>query len=222
MRPAHFIHISKTGGTAIKWALKAFVSVGTYDVRLHKHHAVLTDFPPGEPVFFMIRDPFDRFVSGFYSRRRQGRPRFDVPWSPAEAKAFAAFNTADELATALSASDPALRALARRSMHSIGHVRGSYWHWFGDPELFSMRASDVLAIVWLPHLTASFPRLCERLGLGPGVRLPTGDVDAHRNPPDLDRRLSDEARTNLRRWYWAEFEFVRVCRQHPAFISEQS
>jgi hypothetical protein len=114
---------------------------------------------------------------------REGRPRFDVPWSPAEAEAFAAFNTADEPATALTASDRGLRALARLSMHSIGHVRGYYWHWFGGPELFSMRASDVLAIVWLPHLTESFPRLCERLGLGPWVGLPTEDVDAHRNPP---------------------------------------
>jgi hypothetical protein len=216
---AHFLHVGKTGGTAVRWALASFVDSGTYELRLHDHFVWLRDVPVGERCFFVIRDPIDRFVSGFYSRRRQGRPKFDVPWSPAEAEAFATFDTPNALASALTASDVALRTLALNSMRAIGHVGMSYWQWFGDPAYFASRGSDVLAILWQPTLEFGFLGLCERLGLGRDVRLPTDDVAAHRNPHDVDRKLSNDARTNLRRWYSAEFEFVRMCRQHPAFIS---
>jgi hypothetical protein len=217
--PAHFIHVGKTGGTAIKWALTPFATAGAYDLRLHKHDTILSDVAAGERFFFVIRDPIGRFVSGFYSRQRKGGPRFDVPWSPGEAQAFEAFSTPDALARSLDASDPELRRLARNSMRDIGHVRGSYWQWFGDPHYFSARTRDVLAILWLPSLEQSFPSLCERLGLGGEIRLPADDVDAHRNPPTVDRRLGERAQINLRRWYWAEFEFVRTCMRHPMLIN---
>jgi hypothetical protein len=106
-------------------------------------------------------------------------------------------------------------------MRSIGHVRGSYWQWFGDPAYFAARAGDFLAILWQPSLEEFFPRLCERLGLSGQIRLPTDDVDAHRNPSAVDRRVSDRGAGNLRRWYWAEFEFVRMCREHPALIGAE-
>src|SRR5947209_7116183 len=141
---AHLIHAGKTAGTAIKWALRDLTRDGDYRLELHEHAVTLRDVPAGDRVFFVVRDPIDRFVSGFYSRQRQGRPRYNYPWSPDEEKAFTAFETADALAAALSSSDDAERAAAQDAMRSIQHVRDSYWRWFGDPDYFRSRASDML------------------------------------------------------------------------------
>ena len=81
----HFLHIGKTGGSAVKEAI-----AGRPGIALHEHGARLRDIPQGEPVFFTVREPLARYVSAFNSRLRAGRPRYDVPWSPDEAKAFAA------------------------------------------------------------------------------------------------------------------------------------
>ena len=71
--PVHFLHIGKTGGTAIKAALKAYPPAVTLHV--HPHRFALADVPRGERVFFFVRDPLSRFVSAFHSRKRRGLPR---------------------------------------------------------------------------------------------------------------------------------------------------
>jgi len=75
----HFLHIGKTGGSAIKYALTQYSVSGRYAIYLHSHNFRLRDVPIGESVFFFLRDPISRFKSGFYSRQRQGQPRYFVP-----------------------------------------------------------------------------------------------------------------------------------------------
>ena len=65
---------------------------------------------PGEPVAFFVRHPVSRFVSGFNSRMRKGRPRRNVEWSEGERWSFERFRTPDELARALASADPGARA----------------------------------------------------------------------------------------------------------------
>ncbi len=68
----HFIHIGKTGGTAVKYALQdynATVLGCRYEIILHNHNFKLKDIPIGEKFFFFVREPIDRFISGFYSRK---------------------------------------------------------------------------------------------------------------------------------------------------------
>ena len=89
----HFLHISKTGGTAVKHALHDSLALTRCALLLHGHRVKLMDVPDGEKAAFFLRDPVSRFCSGFYSRKRQGRPRFDFPWSPAEELAFGRFST---------------------------------------------------------------------------------------------------------------------------------
>ena len=78
---AHFLHIGKTGGTAIIDVLRQYAQASPYFVYHHPHYVRLIDIPKGEKVFFFLRDPITRFVSGFYSRQRQGKPRHNLPWS---------------------------------------------------------------------------------------------------------------------------------------------
>jgi len=87
---AHFLHIGKTGGTAVKTALKPLVRSGPFDLDLHRHPFTLAKIPEGEVFFFCLRDPIERFVSGFSSRQREGRPRHYRPWGPNERLASAA------------------------------------------------------------------------------------------------------------------------------------
>jgi len=97
----HLLHIGKTGGNALKHALRPYKTSGSLDIVFHPHSVRLSDVPVGESVLFMLRDPVDRFISGFNSRRRRGRPLNNFEWTQDEAAAFTAFPTANDLAEAL-------------------------------------------------------------------------------------------------------------------------
>ena len=195
----HFLHIGKTGGSAVKEAI-----AGRPGIALHEHGARLCDIPPGEPVFFTVREPLARYVSAFNSRLRAGRPRYDVPWSPGEAKAFAAFATPDRLAVAVGRRDPAAVA----AMAAITHINQPLTRWFSAAEL-ARRARDVVAILLQSELAADFDRLKRRLGLAGD--LPTDPVAAHVTPAGFDRTLSEEGSAAIRSWYKDDIVLFQAC-----------
>jgi hypothetical protein len=209
----HMLHIGKTGGTAMKEVFKGLDPDrrGRYEIVLHRHTTRLPGIPHGEKVFFVVRDPVDRFVSGFNSRLRRGRPRYDTPWTEAERVAFERFSTPDSLGRALSSPDVEERASAYTAMISIRHVRDSYWRWFASREYLDTRLEDLLLIQWFPDLTPTFARLRELLGLPDSVQLPTDDIRRHKTPETVDRHLSDEARRNLEAWYGRDYAFIDYC-----------
>jgi hypothetical protein len=213
----HFLHIGKTGGTAIKAALAA-APVTRYRILLHPHGVVLADLPRGDRVVFCLRDPVNRFVSGFFSRQRQGRPRYDSPWSPAEEEAFTRFSSPLVLGEALSAEDSGIRAAAEAAMRGIAHVRDSYWSWLGSEAQLLSRRKDILFVGFQESLHTDFLRLARLLD-SPGV-LPADDISAHRNPESADRRLSVLARTNLERWYCRDYDCIALCRREFGTGSE--
>lgn len=207
----HFLHIGKTGGTAVSHALRPHMHGDRIALYIHAHKVTLRDVPRGEAVFFFVRDPIKRFVSGFYGRQRQDQPRYFSPWSAAEARAFSRFDTPNALATALSSPDAPRKQAAEDAMHSIQHVRDSYWYWFDNAAYFRARAADVLFIGHQNTLTADFERLKVLLHLPPDVTLPRDDIHAHRNPGSLDKRLDETAVRNLRAWYQADYDFLALC-----------
>ena len=106
----HFVHIGKTGGTAIKHVLRPIFRAETETalgkVILHKGHTFkLADVPRGDKAIFCVRDPLSLFVSAFHSRLRKGQPKFYFEWSPAEAAAFERFPTPQALAEGLGSDD---------------------------------------------------------------------------------------------------------------------
>jgi hypothetical protein len=208
----HMLHIGKTGGTAIKAAIRQVPTRPDLSLRLHRHNAKFVDVPDGDKVFFFVRDPLTRFVSGFYSRQRQGRPHYLSPWSPAEATAFARFETPNALGNALALSDPPIRAAAVAAMRGIRHVKSSYWDWFHDTAYFENRLSDVLFIGFQETLDGDFERLKALLNLPAHVELPKDEARSHRSPAGLDRTLDDTSQAALREWYARDYEFVELCR----------
>ncbi|MEM7219478.1 MAG: sulfotransferase family 2 domain-containing protein [Pseudomonadota bacterium] len=212
----HFLHIRKCGGTAMKFTLKQFNSPFAdcdYVIHLHPHQVTLADVPVGDKVLFVLRDPLSRFVSGFYSRHREGRPKHFSPWNDAERDAFARFTTPDELALALSAEDATLREAAESAMRGVRHIKDIYAETLISIDYLDSRRDDVLFIGFQESLEADFERLRSLLGASAEVSLPKDDYNAHRNPDDLDKRLSDKAIGNLRAWYREDFQFVEYCRE---------
>ena len=211
MPVVYLLHIGKTGGTFLKALLRTpgalaeepvlFVPFG-HNIR-HDH------LPGGARFLFATRDPLTRFVSGFHSRRRKGRPATFRDWSRAEAAAFARFPTPTALAEALSAADPATRAAARSAMAGIKHVAQPQAKWFPDR---ARLAADIAAGRALrlrqEHLAADLAAVFDRLG----CRLAPGRLEAlgrpHANRYGEGSALSPLAATNLRAHYADDVAFL--------------
>lgn len=207
----HFLHIGKTGGTAVKEALAQHTTSGKHVLALHLHNYKLRDVPSGEKVVFFLRDPISRFVSGFLNQQRQGLPRYFSAWTKEEGHAFSRFSSPNELALALSSLDLEQRTAAEAAMRAIKHVRSSVWDWFADPAYFTSRASDILFIGFQERLDDDFEHLKSILGLPGSIRLPGKETESHRTPGVANKHLDDDAKSNLHRWYAADYAFLDLC-----------
>lgn len=218
----HFLHVGKTGGTAIKNALRGYEVTDEYLICLHSHRVKLPDVPRGQKVMFFVRDPMSRFVSGFYSRKRRGEPAYSFSWNRGERRAFETFDTPDQLGTALSSKDDGLRQSAETAMQAIEHVRTSFWDWFGSEDYFLSRKEDIIFVGSQESLSRDFEVMKSKLGVSGEVVLPKDDLNAHRNPKDLDRSLGDVALANLSAWYEDDYHFLRLCRRHGLLGQSES
>lgn len=213
----HFLHIGKTGGSAINYALRNHMVGSDYKIYFHKHNFVLSNVPTGEKIMFFLRNPIQRFISGFYSRKRQGRPLYNSPWTKNEKISFENFSTPNELAIALSSIDLKKKKMANFAMNHIYHVKDSYWKWFQSEEYLRSRLSDICLIGFQEELEEDFKLLKSIVGLPESVKLPDDEVLAHKTPNEFDLFLEDEAILNLQTWYRDEFKLVELCRQFRCY-----
>jgi len=202
--PIHFLHIRKTGGNALKAALDPLS--GEFGLILHDHETTLADVPAGERVAFILRDPIERFMSGFNSRLRQGRPLKNSKWRDGEVWAFSIFKTPNDLAEALSSE--AKRADALRAMGEIAHVNTSLADWLRSLEYLQVRSGDIAWAGRTETLTSDFEKLKERIGLPASLALPDDPVAAHRTPDGFSQDLSAVGRANIAAWYQADRQFL--------------
>lgn len=204
---AHFLHIGKTAGTAIAVAMKEAPGLARFRIVREPHRVTLAQIPEPDYFFFCVRDPVDRYISSFLHRELQGRPRYFLPWTQDEARAFAQFPSPDALATSLSAGGTEQRD-AEAAMRTIRHVRSSYWDWFGDADYFKSRADRIL---WIGHQESlDLEPLASVLGLK-SLELPTDPMRANKAPQPKPH-LSDRARQNLQEWYARDYMFLELCR----------
>ena len=205
------LHIRKTGGTAVKAALSGIQPPQGFRLFLHPHRVSLGDVPASDEVFFFLRDPVARFVSGFESRRREGRPAHYHPWTQAERRAYERFQTAEALARALTSHDDAERHAAEQAMNSINHVRSRLTDWLGDEQQLKIRRDRIILVGWQETLDADFRRLVDLLELPSDTSLPTDEAAAHRSSPDGSREeLSTDAAATIRGWYTSDYRLIQV------------
>jgi hypothetical protein len=213
----HFIHVSKSGGTAIRHALRrarraAGGELSTPWGRLisHRHAFGLADVPEGDKAVFALRDPVARFLSGFYSRQRKGAPRYVREWSDAERRSFEWFSTPRALADALAQPAGEQRERAEFAMEAIRHLRRRLTMWTGSPDYLLGHLDKVLYIARQETLAEDWERLKELLELPGDLALPEDDVTAHRTDPALDRSLSDAGAAAVRAWYAEDYEVLAI------------
>lgn len=212
MSRVHFLHIGKSGGTAIKHALGEFPIVKSGELLLHPHVTKLENVPIGEKVFFFLRNPLSRFYSGFYSRQRKGAPRYNFEWTESEARAFNLFRTPEDLLAAVCTSnDEVIKANAIKALSSIKHVKDHYNYWFKSIEYLEERSNDIIHIGFQESLANDFGIICSKLKVACPPELPALDINAHRNPKYVVRNLTRDEREFFRCWYSVDYEIYDYC-----------
>lgn len=211
LRVVHMLHVGKTGGTAVQASLTEAVLPADLRLLLHGHGISLSDVPAEDDVFLFLREPVARFVSGFEMRRREGRPRHYRPWTSAERRAFARFESAETLAGALGSTDGSQRAEAERAMRSIYHVRSHLADWLVADELVRSRAPHLIFVGWQERLDADFSALAGLLGVPPTTSLPGDGYAANRATTDEPSDpLSAEASEVIRAWYAEDYRYIAL------------
>jgi Sulfotransferase family len=214
----HYIHISKSGGTALRHAIREGRHArGGKPFRTpwgplwtHRHSFRLRDLPKGHKAILTLRDPVARFLSGYHSRLRKGAPRYLEEWSDAERQSFEWFPTPQELADALAEPPGELRARAEFAMSSIRHLKRHQISWTGTPAYFRRHLDSVLYIARQETLDEDWERLKELLELPSELALPRDEVAAHRNIYPDDRSLSERGEAAVRAWYSRDYEVLEI------------
>jgi hypothetical protein len=218
----NFLHIPKTGGSALKHALKAAPETDAYRIHLRGHSCRLTDIPAGDKFFFTLRDPAQRFVSAF-NHKKAGRSQWQHTKIEAETAALKHFETANHLAESLFSKDLKTRQAAEIAMNSIEHVNTFYLDWFVSKEYFLSRVSDAMYIAFQETLETDFAQIKKVLGLPEISSLPVlNSAKANKNPQSLETKLSVRAKDNLARWYADDYDFLAFCKDLAVEINARS
>ena len=212
--PLHFIHISKTAGSAIKEAIRDAGEPATKfgKVFLHPHPRKLYELPEDHHVFFTVRDPIARFVSAFFSRLRKGQPTYFREWTAGEEEAFAVFKTPQDLAAGLASHDSETRAAADTAMKEIRQLRNrDLARWLESPALLKRRSDHIVYIARQETLAEDWEVLREILGYPRDIALPADPKVAHRGNKSDDRGLDETARRALVKWYARDYRILAYC-----------
>ena len=211
--PIHFLHIGKCAGTQIAHAIEILnQDYGKTVIKKQPHGVYLRDIPQEAQYFFSIREPLSRFRSGFYSRKRKGMPRYKVEWNSGEAKAFADFEHANDLAEALF-EDGERGQLAFSAIRSIRHTARNQVDWFVlDGDFLENRPP--LWIIRQERFADDMARLSERLGEDLeilGSSAPKDQTERHSNDYTGVPDFSEKAIASLTRWYAQDIAFYAHC-----------
>ena len=207
-----FLHISKNAGTQITGLSKQIEALTGKVILDYGHEARLKEIDVSMPYFFSIRDPIARFKSGFYSRKRKGRPRYNNEWEENEACAFSDFEHANDLAESL--FEKGLRGQkALMAIESIAHTSRHQIQTF----VFSGYFIEKRPPIWIirqDNFEEDFECFLRKADIGLGLSdlvIGTDAKSSHRNSYDGIPELSSKAKNNLSRWYIRDIEFYRVC-----------
>lgn len=209
-----FLHIGKTGGTFLKSLADADVK-NPQSLYLGNHGDTLIStikkFGKRRKLGFFFRNPESRFVSGFFSRMRQGRPEYDVNWTAAEAVAFSFFQTPNALAEALYSNDEHLKSAARFSMSSIFHLKHDYAHYLHSTDAirYELEAGNVIMCCETDNIDKHLGKILGALGL-----LPSTPRDLRKSPAQetVAAEFSEVAKENIKKFCPREFEIYAACK----------
>ena len=209
-----FLHIGKTGGTFLK-SHASRQDVSDQSTFLGKHGDTLTttiqDFGLQRKLAFFFRDPEKRFVSGFQSRLRCGRPTYNANWTLGEATAFSFFATPNDLAEALSSGDDRLNSAAHFAFSHIFHLKHDYVHYLNSSEaiLYEHKMKNIIICCETENIDRHLTRMLGLLEFSPS---PEGGVEKNAATASQKPALSATGKANLRDHWSKEFHIYEACK----------
>jgi len=199
----HFIHIGKTAGSSIRNSLIHFNnSQKKYHFFIYGHSFKLYHLAKKEKYFLTIRNPVNRFVSGFLSQQNRVKFLIENKITEKEREAFKNFSDANHLAESLFSDDLAIKTKAGSAMKNIKHVNDPYTDYFSKENLIERTPSFVLE---LEKLDADFYEFCKKLKLEI-IELPKEKKLTHKGDYSNNKELSEGAILNLKKWYKDDFD----------------
>ena len=181
-----------------------------FNVVKHNHDVKLSDISNDNDYFFSIRKPVNRYLSGFYSRLRKGKPRLYVEWSKDEEIAFKNFSNANELAESIYLQDEKGKK-AKIAMTSISHINSNQIDWFQNlsflnhrPPLFIIRQENLV-----PDMETFFKIM--KLNFNVKDLIDDRPEISHSNNYSNVTPLSKLATENLNKWYTRDNLFYKFC-----------
>ena len=160
-----FLHIPKCGGTSVvdfvykindATVKRPLLFFHSWDMQL-----ILRYFP-NIKISFSIRDPLERVVSGFQSRLRQGRPRYNQPWRVYEATAFSLFNSAETFLDSLLKEDDYSVAATEFALNHILAISWNYQFYFHDAESVRLYRKNICLVGQTSGMSLYINQLCNK------------------------------------------------------------
>ena len=211
----NFIHIGKTGGSAITESIKQFIGKDTDYGKfvISGHGGKLTN--EGKYIFF-VRNPIDRFVSAYLSGFREGKPRYHYPWSPMEKKYFTMFPTPNQLAESLYENED-----ANEAMKHLRHVNTSLTHFLGDSTNIQKCKDNIIFVGTTENLSEGFTTIKKILNIETG--LVTDEIKTHKTPNQYShlKKISPKGVENIRKYYNEDYIVIEEL-HNLGFIDKKS
>lgn len=206
----HFLHIGKNAGNQIIHLCRQLEKFNFKFIK-ENHKIRKIDLPKKSKYFFSIRDPITRFVSGFYSRKRKGMPKYHIEWSEHEKFAFSEFEHANDLAESLFRKD-IIGQNALVAVNSISHIAMHQVDWFVKSG--NLILDPPLAIIRVEKFNDDFNSFLKKLGLDKCIEdldISNDPIVVHKNNYEKIPNLSQLAIKNLKMWYSRDIIFYDYC-----------
>jgi len=212
----HFIHPGRTGGTNIRNYLTRLNNYQKkYYFNCYGHLFKFHHLGKNNKYLFTIRDPIDRFVSGFNVRKNLAQfenttdPKKITKYkiSVKEHESFKNFSSANHLAENIYSNDLAKQSKAIIAMNNIKHIKDTYISFLNKEDITKNKPFFVIET---EKLEEDFFKLCDKLKLEK-IDLSLNNISKNfrKSKVSDDKKLSDLAISNLRRWYKKDFDFYK-------------
>lgn len=162
-----FLHVPKTGGSGLNDLFAGMRRARIRRPMYLSHHFDLAAFAklmPESRLILVLRDPLERIASGFASRQRMGRPRYNAPWTPGEAVAFMAYRSPEALFRACLSDDDHDLSMSTFALAHIRHIRRGYVHYFGGAEAVAAAPARFALVGDMGDMAGFVNRLADLMG----------------------------------------------------------
>lgn len=214
-----FLHIPKTGCTSIKYAL-ADQRRTDICVKPHKGHQTHLS-KINKPVGIIVRDPWQRFCSGFWERKTMEQRRRISKSVDAETFGYAEYNNTEKNILASYTTPEKFFLWAHdnqkdyRDLGILHELTDSVTRWLGSIEQFYKHEHKIVICFEIGHLT---PIMNKQFDL---VMPKDAFRKRSRNLFDFDQtyQISERSLNLFKQWRQADYQLLDYIKKQPYYIN---